>query len=386
MQTRRLPKSTTLFLAAIALLISSAFVSLPIFSPRMAIGSAILALTMFIIVLFLFKNRPICSKWFIAMTLPFSLMSILFIAFASISLMESQKDFIGRFSYDTADPLSLALFTIIFIFLVAAICIILLFLSFRSTLSASIYLCPFRFLFLSLFRSIGWTYRWLSSGWRTHAIMLADAAIIYFIASYARAVSLGVSPLNLLLFDAYIKNGTLPPWSFFGVVSILNKSLYSIYATLWLHWDQILVIWFLFEIAGILSRASNQLAIDEVDFSADSQEKGKNEAESAKANGKSDTNGMADLLAVNINRISELYRAVDEQRAIKSESGVGRPIEATLKSGDMSELLENSASEKSQIGLGPISIPIGSLSGLIGRLMQGPRISVALHKSVVPLH
>jgi tetratricopeptide (TPR) repeat protein len=199
-------------------------------------------------------------------------------------------------------------------------------------------------------------YRWLSSGWRSHVVIFADAAIIYFIASYARAVSLGV--------------GTLPPWSFFGM-SAFNE----------LHWDQILVIWFLFEVAGFIARASNQLSIEEVDFSDNSKQEGKKDAESAKGEGKSGTTGMADLLAVNINRISELYRVVDEQRAIKSESGAGRPIEATLKSGDMSEILKNSASENSQIGLGPISIPMGSVTGMVGRLMQGPRISVALHKS-----
>jgi tetratricopeptide (TPR) repeat protein len=379
MQTRRLPISTTLFLAAIALLISSLFVSLPTFSLGMAIGFVILALCLSIIAPFLFKNRPICSKWSIMMILLFFSASLLLIIFASISLMASQKDFLGRFSHDSANPFSLALFTITPILLAAAIFIILLFLSFRSALPASIYFCPLRFFFLLLFRLIGRAYRWLSSGWRSHAIMLADAAIICYIAYYVREVSLGVSPLIAPLFNASTKIGFLPPWSLFGV-SPFNALIVSMYVTIWLHWEQILVIWFLFEVGGILSRASNQLSIDEVDFSADSEQKGKKDTKSAKSDSKSETNGIADLLAVNINRISELYRTVDEQRAIKSESGAGRPIEATLKSGDMSEILENSASEGSQISLGPISVPIGSITGLAGRLMQGPRISVSLHK------
>jgi len=88
--------------------------------------------------------------------------------------------------------------------------------------------------------------------------------------------------------------------------------LYSISITIWFNWEKILVIRFLLEVAGILSKASNQLVIDEVDLSADSKQEGKKDAGSDE-DGKLETNGMAHLLAVNINRISELYRAVDEQ-------------------------------------------------------------------------
>jgi tetratricopeptide (TPR) repeat protein len=209
---------------------------------------------------------------------------------------------------------------------------------------------------------------------------ISPRSLMYPIAIYASGASQDGSLLKELLFYASIKNGNSILWGFSGQGFII-EILSSFYNTIWFHWEQILVFWFFFEVAGFLSGASNQLTIEEVDFSDDSKKKVKKSEDPDGADGKPETSGMADLLAVNINRISELYRSVDEKRAIKSESGAGRPIDATLKSGDMSEILENSASEKSQISLGPISIPMGSITGLVGRIMQGPRISIALHKS-----
>ena len=151
---------------------------------------------------------------------------------------------------------------------------------------------------LQAFRGIGRTYRWLISGWRYHGILLADAVIIYAIIKYIEALLLNELPKYAL-------------------------------STILINWGPIFLIWFLFEVAGILSKASNQLVIDEVDLSADSKQEGKKGAGSDKG-GKIETNGLADLLAVNINRTSELYRAVDEKRAIKSESGAVAPLKQPL--------------------------------------------------------
>jgi len=95
---------------------------------------------------------------------------------------------------------------------------------------------------------------------------------------------------------------------------------------------------------------------------------------------KSDSRGLATLLVVRLAQLQELYRVVDEQRALSTEAKSNQPIDATIKVEDVSEFLTNAISAQSKFSLGPLEIPVGTLLSLIGRLVQGPRILGSLHK------
>jgi len=299
--------------------------------------------------------------------------------------------------------------SIVFVLLILFLLGIILFIS-RYTMFS-----PAQCLLLWISRWLGKIFRFLASGCPAPVIRLADVAIIVWliekaynilIASSSRIVIDGTSQINgaisnVTYLGARYMQGSLLDGPFDGLLLNMNSTkgiiLYwnylgdnffyamisSIITTIWFHWEKILVIWFLLELILFVMKASHQLSIEAEDFTNSLPRETKTDDKAAKGADKDgpSLSGLADLLATNLNRISELYRDVDEQRAIRSESGAGRPVEATLKSGEIGEILKSSASEKSAIGLGPISIPMESVTGMIGRLMQGPKITIGLHKT-----
>jgi len=205
--------------------------------------------------------------------------------------------------------------------------------------------------------------------------------VTYLAARYTQG-SLLDGPYDGLLLNMDSPKGVIVYWNYLGD-NFFYAVLSSIITTICFHWEKILVIWFLLEVIILVMRTSHQLSIVAEDFTNSIPQETKADDKAAMRADKDEPSpsGLADLLATNLNRISELYRDVDEQRAIRSESGAGRPIEATLKSGEIGDILKSSISEKSEIGFGPISIPLGSVTSMIGRLMQGPRITIGLHKT-----
>ncbi len=95
---------------------------------------------------------------------------------------------------------------------------------------------------------------------------------------------------------------------------------------------------------------------------------------------KSDSRGLATLLVVRLAQQQELYRVVDEQRALSTEAKSNQAIDATIKVEDVSNFLTSAISAQSKFTLGPVEIPVGTLMSIIGRLVQGPRILGSLHK------
>lgn len=92
-----------------------------------------------------------------------------------------------------------------------------------------------------------------------------------------------------------------------------------------------------------------------------------------------DVQGLATLLVVRLGQLHDLYRTVDEQRAISTSVLENESIDATIKVEDIDELLKDAVSSQSQLSLGPLRIPVGTLMSLIGRFVQGPRILGSLH-------
>ena len=268
----------------------------------------------------------------------------------------------------------------------------------------------FRYLTLWISRLGGTIYGWLESGWRPPVVRLADVLIIVWIVEilFYRLESSWAEPfLNATLYKATLieepRTLTSILWitvneRLLGFTSIEEQApgsnpifwaIAGISAVIWLYWKEIIGIWFLLEVVGFAHRASHQLVIEEVvdyttnpDSKSSDSEKSKSNPDSKSSDEekpKSITVGLSDLLRTKLVRISELYRVVDEQRAIPSEPGAGRPIDATIKAEDIGGFLTSAVSTDSKFELGPFSIPASTVAGLIGLILRGPRIVVGLH-------
>ncbi len=90
--------------------------------------------------------------------------------------------------------------------------------------------------------------------------------------------------------------------------------------------------------------------------------------------------GLAMLLVVRLGQLHDLYRAVDEQRAIPTSALQREGIDAAIGVENVGADLKGAVSSQSTLSLGPLSIPVGMLMSLFGGLVQGPRIIGSLHK------
>jgi len=97
---------------------------------------------------------------------------------------------------------------------------------------------------------------------------------------------------------------------------------------------------------------------------------------------KADIQGLATLLVVRLGKLHELYRTVDEQRAIRTAVSESEAIDATIQVEDVSAFLRDAVSTSSEMSLGPIKIPIGILMSFIGRLVQGSRLIGSVHRNI----
>jgi tetratricopeptide (TPR) repeat protein len=96
---------------------------------------------------------------------------------------------------------------------------------------------------------------------------------------------------------------------------------------------------------------------------------------------KADVQGLATLLVVRLGKLHELYRTVDEQRAIRTSVLESQAIDATIQVEDVSAFLRDAVSASSEMSFGPLKIPVGILMSLFGRLVQGPRLIGSVHRN-----
>ena len=85
---------------------------------------------------------------------------------------------------------------------------------------------------------------------------------------------------------------------------------------------------------------------------------------------------LAELLAMKLDRINQVYRSVDEKRAIQT-AGIGEPINAAIK---VERLEDVTLSSSSQISLGYLKIPVSSISALLSNILRSPKILISLHQ------
>ncbi len=204
----------------------------------------------------------------------------------------------------------------------------------------------FRYITLQVCRTLGGIYYWLRNEWRPPIIWLIVTALIVCLPDYISHVS-------------HAKAETWYQWP-----SILAIEWWNVLSVQW--WNVLAVYTLLFLLWWAWKAKKRVVIEDFMDYTMNPPE--------------SDSRGLATLLVVRLAQQQELYRVVDEQRALSTTAKSNQVIDATLKVEDVSDFLSGAISAKSEFSLGPLKIPVGTLMSLIGRLVQGPRILGSLHK------
>ncbi len=204
----------------------------------------------------------------------------------------------------------------------------------------------FRYIILQVSRAVGGIYYWLRTQWRPPIILLIVTALIVCLPNYIN----------------HVYNAKPETW--YRWLNILAIEWWNVLSVQW--WN-VLAVYTLIVLLWWAWRARKRVVIEDfTDYTMNPPE--------------SDSRGLATLLVVRLAQLQELYRVVDEQRALSTEAKTNQPIDATLKVEDVSQFLTSAISAQSKFSLGPLQIPVGTLMSLVGRLVQGPRILGSLHK------
>jgi tetratricopeptide (TPR) repeat protein len=94
--------------------------------------------------------------------------------------------------------------------------------------------------------------------------------------------------------------------------------------------------------------------------------------------------GIAPLLLNHLVGLADLYQIVEE--ASPFEPGVSTPkgqqtIGATMSTADVGQTLQKMVSTESKVKLGVFEFPVGALLGVLGRIVEGPRLIGSLHQT-----
>lgn len=91
--------------------------------------------------------------------------------------------------------------------------------------------------------------------------------------------------------------------------------------------------------------------------------------------------GLSAYLANEVDRLGALYRQVQRERQVaKGDEHIDDPIQPAVELDDTAEFLKDAVSPDAKLSFGPVSIPLGSILGLVARLMKGPQITGSLHR------
>jgi tetratricopeptide (TPR) repeat protein len=90
--------------------------------------------------------------------------------------------------------------------------------------------------------------------------------------------------------------------------------------------------------------------------------------------------GAAKLLSVDLAKMSDVFRVVDERNAMPTAVGEGTPLQAAIRVDSLSDVIRNSVTADTKISFAGIEIPVGTGMMLLGRIVQGPRLRCQLHE------
>lgn len=91
--------------------------------------------------------------------------------------------------------------------------------------------------------------------------------------------------------------------------------------------------------------------------------------------------GLSAYLANEVDRLGAIYRKAQRERHVtKGDQRVDDPIQPMVELDDTAEFLKDAVSPDAKLSFGPVSIPVGSILGIVARLMKGPQITGSLHR------
>lgn len=273
---------------------------------------------------------------------------------------------------------------------------------------------------LKFHKYIGKICRWLFSGWRPMIIRLVDIAIGFCVIRSILIVlfnswnplPIGInqtllSPkISIIINGAYLDAAPLPgdlnssDWNLLSGLSInasqgqmliirssqsiFDQITYQLITTIWYDWEKIILLWFLIEVLIFAWNRSQKLAIEEVCSLSNADNSSGNSSGSEKTEKKESKLppcGLASLLILHLDRISERYRVVDEKRSTPSEGGAGRPINAVMNTEGMGDIIQATIGGAGEFAVGPLKIPTSSVAALLSSLMRGPKITLSLRRT-----
>jgi len=88
---------------------------------------------------------------------------------------------------------------------------------------------------------------------------------------------------------------------------------------------------------------------------------------------------LAELLRVELARLSDLFQTVGDRRAVSSGAGPKRTLDATLSVDTVASALQAAVSAESKVSIGPLAFPARLVVAIGDRIVSPPRISGALH-------
>ncbi|MCU0637661.1 MAG: tetratricopeptide repeat protein [Methanothrix sp.] len=262
--------------------------------------------------------------------------------------------------------------------------------------SSLTFLSPLRLILFQRFTILGDLMKWMETGWHSIAVKFIDVLLAVWLVQstmrvllqttgdeslfnfrYTEILLLPANPSNGSIFDSFSRENqsNLMAISFSGH-NFFQDLVSSISSLLLNHWSEIIALWFLLEFTGFFWESSKKLIIvDASESPATSTGKRDEAGKKTDSEPQPVSSSISDLLVLKLDKINKIYRFVDEKRSIRSTCGAGEPINAAIKV----ESLDNiSMSSSSQIELGPISIPVNSMSAMISHLFHGPRIVISL--------
>jgi tetratricopeptide (TPR) repeat protein len=203
---------------------------------------------------------------------------------------------------------------------------------------------------------------WLLTGWRLALLVISAVAVLLWMRSLA--IGSPYTFASLLMPEFWLKAlprimGSLGSISF---ASLLNPEF----------WLKVLLATALLAIADWARQARRRIVIMQFsNFTGDDKLKVY-------------ADGVSSLLLIELARLSNLFRIVEEGRpyeaAIAISPGKGVMSEPTLRAEDIGESLKGAVSSESVIDLGPVKVPVGMILALVGKTVEGPRLTGSVHK------
>lgn len=135
----------------------------------------------------------------------------------------------------------------------------------------------------------------------------------------------------------------------------------------WFSPWNVLSVWAFGFLVWSIVRARRQLVIERFDDFTD---------KSAGVN----PSGFGLLVAAQLSALNDMFREVEVGHDIQATGDTFTPINADLQADGAGTSLDTAISSESSFGLGPIRLPVGVVTALLGRLVQGPTLRGQIHR------